>query len=84
MSMLLCFDTYFQESDTNSLIELSSENNLTADSLDADLDVNEEYQAISATSFLAVVKGITVHNHLHFINRPSSPFFSIWQPPKLS
>ena len=84
VSMLLCFDICFQENSNNSVIELSAENNLNSDCIDSDSELNEEGQIIFAVQYFLTVEQITHHNHFHFTNRFSLPFFSVWQPPKLS
>lgn len=83
MCMLLCLDAYFQQSDNSSLTEVSAADNFAVDLADSDLELNDEEFTIIGFEFLPEVKMITIHNHLHFINRPSSPFLPIWQLPKL-
>lgn len=84
MSMLLFFDICFQQTSTSSLIELSDENRSNSNCIDSDSELNEECQIIFAVEFSPIVEQIGFHNHFHFTNRLTQPFFSVWQPPKLS
>ena len=84
MSILLYFDICFQQNSNSSLIELSAESNLNSDSIDSDSELNEEDQIIFAVEFFSMVEQITHHNHFYFIKESTRPFFSVWQPPKLS
>ncbi|MCK8141335.1 hypothetical protein MW871_05460 [Flavobacterium sp. I-SCBP12n] len=84
MSVLLCFDICFQENSNTSLIECSAEDTLHSDTIDFDNEVNEEHQIVFVMEFSSMVGHLTDHNHFYFSKGLQKPFFSVWQPPKLS
>lgn len=84
VGMLLCYTICFQQSDSSTLKELSSENISHSDCCDADYDFNEEDLIICTIEFSSLVENSTNNNHFHFNSRSARPFFPVWQPPKLS
>jgi hypothetical protein len=84
VGMLLCYNICFQQSDSSSLVELHSENSLSPNFVDFDLDINEEDQIIYGLEIFLMVEKYTQHNHFYITSKSSQPFYSVWQPPKLS
>lgn len=84
LGMLLCYNICFQQSNTSLLVELSSENSLSSNFVDFDYDINEEYQISYGMKFFLLLQKDNQCNHFHYISKTSQPFYSIWQPPKLS
>lgn len=84
LGMLLCYNICFQQSNTSSLVELSSENSLSSNFVDFDFDINEEYQISYEMKFFLLKEKNNQHIHFHHTSKASQPFYSIWQPPKLS
>ena len=84
VGMLLCYNIYFEQSDTSSLVELNAENSSSSNFIDLDFEINEEDQIVHRLEFLLMVKKYTQHNHFHFTRKSSQPFYTVWQPPKFS
>lgn len=84
MSMLLCYTIYYEQKKSSSVIELSADNGSTMESPDSDLDLNSEFQIISDIEFSSLVEKQTQHHYFHFTIKLFPPFYSVWQPPRLS
>lgn len=84
VGMLLCYNICFQQSNTSPLVELSSENCLSPNFVDSDLDISEEDQIIYGLEIFLMVEKYTQHNHFYYTSSSSQPFYPVWQPPKLS
>ena len=84
MGMLLYYNICFQQSNTSSLVELNAENSSSPNFVDFDLDINEEDQIIYGLEIFLMVEKYTQHNHFYITSKSSQPFYSVWQPPKLS
>lgn len=83
VGMLLCYNICFQQSNTSSsLVELNSENCLSSNFVDFDLDINEDDQIIYGLEIFLMVEKYTQHNHFYYTNRSSQPIYPVWQPPK--
>ncbi|WP_449532498.1 hypothetical protein [Flavobacterium sp.] len=84
LGILFCYDICFQEIKISSLVELSSENNLSSNTNSVDLDIIEEDQIIFAQEFFSTVENTIEHVHFHVTCSSAQPFLAVWQPPKLS
>ena len=84
IGVLLCFAVFFQQNDHSSLFDISTEKNSSFINLDNDVDLYEEELLVHSVEFLRTTEKITFHEHFHFISDSAQPFFTVWQPPKLS
>ena len=84
IGVLLCFAVFFQQNDHSSLFDISTEKNSSFINLDNDVDLYEEELLVHSVEFLRITEKITFREHLHFISDSAQPFFTVWQPPKLS
>lgn len=84
IGVLLCFAVFFQQNDHSSLFDISTEKNSSFINLDNDVDLYEEELVVHSVEFLRITEKITFHEHFHFISDSAQPFFTVWQPPKLS
>jgi hypothetical protein len=84
VGMLLCYNICFQQSDSSTLKELSSEDVSNSDCFDADFELNEEDPIICSIEFSSMVENSTNIARPHFNSRSIRPHFPVWQPPKLS
>ena len=84
VGMLVNYNTHFEYSDASSSFELTAENNSTSNGFISDSEILEEDQIICATEFLSSGGRDKEHNHSAVTSLFSTPFFTVWQPPKLS
>ena len=84
VGMLLCYNICFQQSNTSSIVELNSENCLSSNFVDFDLDINDDDQIIYGLEIYLMVEKYTHHNHFYYTSRSFQPIYPVWQPPKLS
>ena len=84
IGVLLCFAVFFQQNDHSSLFDISTEKNSSFINLDNDVDLYEEELLVLSVEFLRITEKLTFHEDCHFISDSAQPFFTVWQPPKLS
>lgn len=82
--MLLNYNSYLYHSNTSASTELNAGNDAISNIFLSDFEMLEEAQIAFATVFLSTDETNTIHNHFHFSCRLSLPYFTVWQPPKLS
>lgn len=84
MGALWSYDVYSQHQNTVNLIELNAEDHSFLEVLDSDLEISEEDQTFQKLPHsLSIVK----HSNGGFAfiaTRLSSPFYPVWQPPKIN
>lgn len=82
LGILLGYNICSQYSSISLSVETTAENDSSSSCFDFNSEVYEEDQIVCETEFVAVV--YTQHQYLHITCQSSRPFFSVWQPPKLS
>lgn len=83
MSMLICCNVYFIQSDFLYELELVSEKKSSSDGNLTNHEIHEEETIINKKELFPICDIQIQHKYYHSINVLSYPYFSIWQPPKL-
>ncbi len=84
IGIVLNYSLHFHVSTIFSNVELVSEMNKTSDVLNEDAEIHEDEQ-FDNKSDVHIYFGIKIQPVLNRINcLLTSPFFAIWQPPKIS
>ncbi len=82
--MLLNYNLYFQQQNASSSIELRTGNDSISNCFMFDFEILEDAQVSYKPIFLTSVEKNTEQNYFHISCRLSPPYFTVWQPPKLS
>lgn len=84
LGILLGYNICSQYSSISLSVETTAENDSSSSCFDFNSEVYEEDQIVCETEFVAVAEVYTQHQYLLITCQSSRPFFSVWQPPKLS
>lgn len=84
LGILFTYSIFIQSSNTLSNIELASEENSTSNCIISDSDIQDHDQNLNNIENFSVFTNYPQLNHFHNACLLGLPFFSIWQPPKLS